>query len=170
MTLPGVAGGEDRVNESVEPECRDHGCGLRGGVRDDREPRARPPQPAERRNDVRVQAHATSPVRPLKRSELGQQVVGQQVRPAAARRCEDDRQIPFERSMLAAHPRFVCRCPRRVRGRSRHADAIGNRVTSGRECAPVRLDKGPVEVEENRARHDPSPTGRSTDAQASADS
>ena len=167
---PGVAGGEDGVDESVEPECGDHACRLRGGIRDDRKPRARPPQPAERRNDVGVQAHATSPVGPLRRSELGQQVVGDQVRPDAARHCEDRREIPFERSMLATHPRFVGRRPRRVRCRSRHADAIGNRVTSGRERAPVRLDEGPVEVEENRARHDPSPTGRSTDAQASADS
>ncbi len=59
---------------------------------------------------------------------------------------------------------------RRVRRgtRRRHASS-----RSSRRCCQGtehRLDKGPVEVEENGARHDPSPTGRSTDAQASADS
>ena len=60
---------------------------------------------------------------------------------------------------------------RRVRRgtRRRHASSRSStRCCQGTE--QHRLDKGPVEVKEDGARHDPSPTGRSTDAQASADS
>ena len=166
---PGVAGGEDGVDEPVEPEC-----GITPAASAEafvtiasRAPACRSRPSVGTTSGYR---RTPTPVGPLSRSELGQQVVRDLIRPGAARRREDRRQVPFERAMLATHPRFVGSGPCRVRCRSRHADAIGNRVTPGGERAPVRLDEGPVEVEENGPCHGRSPAGRSTDAHASADS
>ena len=164
----GVAGRDYHVDERIEAERGDHARGLGRGVRHDRQPRPGMAQPEQHRDDVVVEPHGGAPVCSLQCGELGQEdVTG---RAAGTGRKAYGGQIAFERAVLATHPRRMRCRPRIVRCRSRHPEAIGDRVASGPQHHPVRLDEGAIQIEEDRLRHAGSRTGRSTDAHASADS